>query len=298
MVALVQAVLTMLHIASVGLAAAGPLLAAALRLRRHFRHDADADQCLRRLALWSTAALLASATIGLIAGGWRLWWDDGSYASMLGRFPRRSYEMLAAEWFFTLVCYVLWLVLWTRWREKPWLHAAVALVGSTNLLYHFPPLMIAQNLLASWPDLIAEQQITRSLMLELMYSPIVVAKTVHLWGASIVVAAANLLLATERRPVSGIDTLIRLAVGVALAGVVVQWLSGVAIVALLPAEPGERLLGEPVAASLFAVAILLSVHVLHHLIAATMTPAENLRPRRLVSAVAGVMLLMSLAARF
>lgn len=295
--AAIQAVLATFHIAAAGLAAVGPLLVASLRLRKPCRSDNSADNSLRQLAWAALFALLAAAAVGFIVGAWRLW-TDPEYAAMLARFSRRSYELLAAEWFFSLICYGIWLALWSRWREKPWRHAVIAWVGATNLLYHFPPLMTAQNLLAAEPSLVAEQQISRPDVLVVMRSPVVLAKTAHIWGASLLVAAISLLLSIVQRDSTACCALIRVGVWVALVGVVAQWLSGIVTVALLPAEAARRLIAQPGAAILMVLSVLTSTYLLQQLVSATLCSVASIRPRRLAWITSIAMLLMSLAARW
>lgn len=295
MMILLQALLAALHQTAVGLAAVGPVLVGVLRLRAAFRRDDSADRCLRQIAWWSTVAVVLGAVVGLAAGVLRVGVSD-EYTHMLGRFALRAYYLLAAEVAFTLACYAAWLWLWERWRVAPWRHAVLAVVGATNLLYHFPPLMIAQHLLTIQPDLIADPEISRPALLSLMATPYVVAKTLHVWAAGLVIAAACQLLAVGESTTN--TTLVRWTAGAGLCGVSMQMLTGVAV--LLFDQPGiaRRITGDALLGTVvFVVGVLLTIHVLLHLARLVVTPDSRISGGRLAAMVVCIMLAMSLAIR-
>lgn len=300
---LLQSLLAAVHLTIVGLAAVGPLLVAVLRLSGRGRQDvADAsalDSVLRRVARWSTASVVAGALVGIVAGTWRVWADDGEYYAMLARFPKHAYGMLAVEWLFTLACYGAWLALWKRWQEKPWWHAVLAVVGATNLLYHFPPLMVAHNLIAEQPELVSPPVITRKLALEVMLLPQVAAKTTHFWGASVVVTATALAVASRRlkadRPR---EVLVRWSAVVGFCGTTAQFLSGLATLLLIDGAETRNLTGgSPGATGLLVLGVILSILLLLLWARIALRPTTQLPITGLAATVAGIMLSMSLAAR-
>lgn len=299
MTTLLLALLAALHLAFVGLAAVGPLVIAGLRMVARFRADNDVDGWLYRVGKWSTAAVLIGAGVGLTAGTIRAGVSD-AYVDMLQRFGMRAYSMLVAEWVFTIVCYGTWLWLWDRCRQAPRRHALLAIVGATNLLYHFPPMMIAQNMLTIHPELIAESQITRSALLPLLWTPYVAAKTLHVWGAGTVVASVCLLLVTGSSIRSDMaHRFVRWSSTVGLIGIAAQWLSGIAVLLLLAGDQAQRVTGASIAATgVFLIGVLLTIHVMLHMARLALRPTPPLRATGLAVMVFCIMLSMSLAARW
>jgi hypothetical protein len=217
---------------------------------------------------------------------------------MLARFPRSAYGMVAGEGVFAVACYVVWVMLWRRLRARPVLHAIPVVLGATNLLYHFPPLMIAQNLLAANPTLIPEPTITRELLLQLMATPLVLAKSLHVWGASLVVAGVMVVLAS---PTAGLarGVLVRGGAIAALVGLTLQPVTGVVTLAALPAGEGSRMVGSSLLATLtFSLGILVGLHLMLPLAQLAFRPLLPARWGMLAGSVVCVMLLMSLAARW
>jgi hypothetical protein len=301
MITILQSLLAALHLTAIGLAAAGPMLVAVMRLSGRLREDGMADRLLWRVGVWATAATLIAALVGLAAGLLRVESDRGAYFAMLSRFTPRAYYLLAVEWLFSLLCYGVWIATWQRWRQKPLWHAAIALMGATNLLYHFPPLMIAQNLLASDPTLVAEHEISRPLALGLMTTPLVVAKTVHIWGASLVVAATSLLLAaaTHDANFACSKQFVRWAGLSCLAGVVAQWFSGIATLLLLSDGRAQAMTGSSLPATgLLVLGVLLTLQLMLNLARQSLNPVRLVHPGRLVALVGSIMLTMSLASRW
>ena len=299
MTTLLLALLATLHLALVGLGAVGPLVIAGFRLVGQFRANDDVDAWLYRVGKWSTAAVVLGAGIGLAAGAIRAGVSD-TYVDMLQRFGARAYSMLVAEWVFTMVCYCAWLWLWDRCRQTPWRHALLALVGATNLLYHFPPMMIAQNMLTSHPELIAESQITRSALLPLLWTPYVVAKTLHVWGAGTIVASVCLLFVISNSIKREVEqSYVRWSASVGLAGTGAQLLTGIAVLLLLTGDQAQQLTGASiVATAIFLIGVLLTFHVMLHMARLAIRPTPPLRATGLAVTVFCIMLSMSLAARW
>src|SRR5262245_23796219 len=138
------------HLLCVNLAAGGPLVAAWLDRRSPSRTDAGA-RAARYLAGWSVFGLAAGAALG-VSIGWLKWTPE--YRRLwLGPL---SYKMhwAAVEAAFSLVLLVGWW-LWLRGRAGEsaaarLMRGVIAVLASTNLLYHFPVLFsVAQHLQAS-----------------------------------------------------------------------------------------------------------------------------------------------------
>jgi len=188
--------------------------------------------------------------------------------------------------------------LWNRWRQKPWRHGFLALLGATNLLYHFPLLMISQNLLVDQPSLVAETTVTRSLLVHLFHTPLVLAKASHIWAMSFVVASCGLLLAESlSRPSPPAQP--HRAAGIAgVVGLVVQFVTGVAVLACLPAARTQWITGgSPLATALLLTGVLLGIHLLLSFAKLALRPTDPAKVGVVATEVVSVMLLMSLAAR-
>lgn len=293
----IQAILAAGHLAAAGLAAVGPLLVAGQRAMPRTRGDDTLDERLRAVAVGCCWAVVAAAATGLAAGAVR-WGSDTAYEQMLGRFPAHAYAMVAGEWLFTLACYFAWVGLWRRWRHRIWLPAGLVLVGATNLLYHFPPLMIGQNLLAENPSLVATTVVERSAMVGVMQQPVVVAKTLHIAGMGLVVSAVAVLMAVAGSGSQAGLLATRWSASAALLAFAWQWISGVAIIALLPTAAGAPMIGGSVAAAgAMVLGLLLTVHLMFVLAQLALAPGTAYRPVGLGIMLGGVLLLMSLAAR-
>src|SRR5690606_37865294 len=111
---------------------------------------------------------VAAGVIGFMAGYLRYVGGDSSYTTMLARFPTRVYLDTGIQWGFSFLCLLGWVASWNWGRGHPHAHGLLVLVAATNLLYHFPPLMILQRMLADRPELISEPIVTRELALDLI----------------------------------------------------------------------------------------------------------------------------------
>lgn len=72
MTILLSAFLLALHLTAVALAAVGPVVVVALRIRSVFRDDDFVDCALYRVAVWATLAAVVGGLFGFAAGGWRV----------------------------------------------------------------------------------------------------------------------------------------------------------------------------------------------------------------------------------
>ncbi len=293
MIVVIEAVLATFHLFVAGLAGGGPLLVAGLRLWwRRMETEPASDAGLRQLAVWSVGAVVLAAMTGLVAGAWRAGVGQGGYLEMLARFPARAYAMVAIEWVFSIACYGGWLALWNRWSQKPWRHGLLALLGATNLLYHFPLLMISQNLLVEQPNLVAGSVVARPLVVQLFHTPLVMAKASHIWAMCMLVSSCGLLMAAP------VVRLHRVAGVVGLVALVVQFVSGAAVLGCLPADQTQRITGGSIlATALLVLGVLMGIHLLMSFAKLALNPASPAKPGLVSGMVVGVMLLMSLAAR-
>lgn len=238
----VLAILAGLHHAMAGFASVGPLLVAGLRFRNG-TSTLPHTPLLHSIAQATFAALVLAPLVGAAAGLVISGTNDG-YLQMLSRFPARAYWMAGIELIFSMIVYGIWLATWRRWQTKPWRHGLLAAIGATNLLYHFPPLMIVQGSLADMPDLVAAATIDRPAFLTLMRTPEVFFKTVHFAGQGCLVTCAFVAcLVSCATDYQNLHRFLRRVAAVAVAAIVVQMLSGIAILVLLPARDASAVTG-------------------------------------------------------
>ena len=153
--ALLTTILLALHLLAMNVASAGPLVCVWLH-RRGRRGDETAFAVGRQLAWWSLAVLVAGMALGLVMLA--IFWSgvDRAYVDAVGRFPTRAVLNAVYEAIFSVVCLAVYAGTWDRWRDHPWLHGLLAVLATTNLLYHFPPLMVALGALAVRPELVPD----------------------------------------------------------------------------------------------------------------------------------------------
>ncbi len=264
-----------IHLLAVNLASAGPLVCIWLHFRS--RDDTLRDQLGKSLA-WSS---LAALVVGIVSGGILVLVapSEGIYEA-IGRLPARAYWMAGTELVFSLVFLLIYAVCWKplcRWRV---LHALISLLGTSNLLYHFPPLMIVLGKLASTPTWSKEAIIERPDFVKLMARGEVVSLTLHFCLASIAVAgvAALVLLARTAVEDSQQSSAKKIARGSAVFALVASLLQlpiGVwVLVTLSGAERNTLTGGAPVASLMFVGGMLLTFVLLQRLVAVAMGDVE------------------------
>jgi hypothetical protein len=192
------------HLLCVNVAAGGPLIAAWLDWRG--RSDSSAQRAAKWLAGWSVVGLLAGAALG-VAIGW-LKWDADYRALWTGPL---SYKMhwAAIEAAFSLALTVGWW-LWlpsaaksSGERDTPddasrrsalatLFRSLIAVLASTNLLYHFPILFSVAARLSDAGQTTGEP-IRGAAFRKLMIVGETPAIAVHVTLASVAVAATMLL---------------------------------------------------------------------------------------------------------
>ncbi|HEX9595970.1 MAG TPA: hypothetical protein VF982_03750, partial [Anaerolineales bacterium] len=165
---------------------------------------------------------------------------------------------------------------WQRWAKRPWLHGLLAVASTTNLLYHFPPLLTVLGELAARPRLTAEETITHAVYRQLMLRPEVLAQVAHFAVAAAAFAGWALMCVAhysrESRVESqepeesrqGYDSLISAGAWIALAASLAQLAVGLLVLVELPIGSRGMLLGNDwLSASLFFVAIMATFALLH-----------------------------------
>ena len=293
---IVLSVLAALHMLAAGLASMTPLWVAGVRCTPRGR-ELDSVP-LKHLAWLSVVLLVVTAVVGLAAGYLRSTLGGDAYGEMLERFSPRFYLLTAIEWSFTLLCYLGWYLSWKWGTRHPWWHLLIATAGATNLLYHFPPLMILQGLLVERPEVISAQTVTRSLSLQVIASGEVVVRTLHFYALAAGVTSA-LLLSLARSPLKEAEDRMRHAAAWGgLAATIGQIVTGIALVGLLPGSEALRLVGGATLPTLCLMgAIILSLALLLAYAHAALGPPDAVRWRRPLWLTLWATLLMTMADR-
>src|SRR5688572_10061311 len=247
LLAIVSVAFLAAHLLAMNVPSAVPLICIWLHMRGR-RGDSAANTIGRQLARASLWSLLCGAVLGMVLVG--LMWaaEDSAYWHAVQRFPSSAHVFALSELIFSAICLALYVAFWARWRNRPWLHAVLAVVGTSNLLYHFPPLMIVLGNLASRPELVQEPVITRPVFRELLLQPILVAQVLHFIVASAAVAGVTLMLIAGRKGSvaerSDTDRLVVIGARIALAASLIQLAVGVWVLVQLPNMVRSALLGD------------------------------------------------------
>ena len=251
-------VLLSVHLLAMNVASAGPLLCIWLS----WRCDGPENVAYRlgRSLVWMC---VVAFVLGMVTGAALLFLPPSENLwAALRRFPARAYWYAAAELFFSLVCLLLYAGTWRLLRHHRWLHALLALMSATNLMYHFPPMMAVIGHLAVNPVWTAVPIIDRSDFLKLIARDNVLALSAHFVLASLSVAAVLLLLMLARCVEATEDEsertrLSRTAASIALGATILQLPVGLWLVLTMPPMSRDALLGEsPVTATMFFLGLL------------------------------------------
>jgi hypothetical protein len=267
------------HLLCVNLAMTGPLACVALRWHAARHQDPLADRVGRWLVRVCIVALLVAMGLG-IASGLLLWFGgQRQFFDALGRLPARRIYWGLVELVFYFVCMIIYGALWYRWRTRPVLHGSIAIIAATNLMYHFPPLFVLIGWLAAGGHAGVEP-ISAGQLLQLMFSPSVLAPVAHHLLASFAVVGIVVMLGTRR--LSSLDTkgianetdseatqaaaIVRRAAVVALSVTLLQLPTGLWVVLQLTGAQRDRLLGGAwPATGLFIAAMVTALSLLHWL---------------------------------
>ncbi len=277
------------HLLALNLASAGPIVCLWLRRRRHPDHELR-DRVGQRLAWWSVWALV----LGMLLGGVLMLPDNPQQRAALARFPAKAYWNAAAELVFSLVCMVGYAAVWHRARQRPLLHGLMAILTATNLLYHFPPLMVVLGKLTKNAHWVGEAVIERKLFIQLMLRREVLALSMHFIVASFAVAlAAVLWLSVREGKKVGNRRLAAWAALLTTLCTMMQLPIGVWVLMILSASSRRDLMGGDVLGTVcFMGGIVATLLLLQQLIAISLGNFGRPIVRRVVGLLGLVVLLM------
>jgi len=259
------------HLLAMNLASAGPLLA--IFLHRHARRDpaSPAADVGARLAWRSLAALVLGIALGFALLGLEWLRPESRYLTAVAAFPAKRYWYALAE----LACSLLWLGLyaglWWRLARFRVLHASLAVLSSTNLMYHFPPLLAAIALVAARGEV--AETLGGMTTIGWLRNAEIASRSVHFWLASFAVAGVYLMHLAAGSLRRGGEQRALAPLGVwgarlALTATVLQLPVGTWVLFSLPAGVQSSLLGGNLLASgSLGLAIVLALWLLHLLAA-------------------------------
>jgi hypothetical protein len=226
---------------------------------------------------WTSAWLLLVGSLLGIALGAVLW--NESYATLWLTTLRYKGTMALYEWLFSAIL-MLSLALCERTPAGGslalWLRGTIALLASTNLLYHFPFLFaIAAHLQTALPDAVplAAPVLDAATFRQHMARPEILAKAAHVVLASIAVSGTALLgLSLDWRSrgvaISQVLLLQRWGAMWALLPSLLQMLVGPGLIVALPAAWQQRVMGGDIwATGLLGTSVVLSFFLLQDLAA-------------------------------
>jgi len=254
-----------IHLLAMNIASAGPLLG--IWLARSQGGISLRDQIGRQVAWLSVWTLC----LGMLTGGLLYLVRSPGLTIALERLPSRALWFAALELAFSFCCLLLYAGCWTALRQHRWWHASLALLSSSNLLYHFPPLMTVLAKVASDPNWAKPALLDRAALLPLMAKSEVLAMTCHFVLASVAVAALAVLWLLSRAPdqpwEQAAQPLARRAAWTALLVSLLQVPTGIWLLVTLPHPAQSAMLGtSPLASLAFLGSLLLTFLLLQRLL--------------------------------
>jgi hypothetical protein len=246
----------------VQIASCGPLIAAAFDLCQL------PQPLLARLARWSWIAFLIGVVTGLIVGVVQVLLLGRDY-SVAMRLLSYKLGWGVAELIVSAVCMLIYLWGWrgtlrqTRWRRG--LHMFIAVFAATNLLYHFPTLMLLYARIVSG-RLQLEVAVDASTYRQLAFGAEIFAGTVHFWSASLATTGIAIAWLVARH---GSDEDVRTGIWgsrIGLAASLLQLPIGIWLLSTLPQIEQRRLLGDDILATgLLGLAFFAALSLMHQL---------------------------------
>ncbi len=264
------------HLIAVNIASVAPLVCIPLELASA-RGNATAARLAGKLAWHGVWMLLAGTTLGVIIGG--MLWNDAYRGSLKLLGSRLHYG--GAELLFSLLLMIAHAVWWSR---KPaasqggrWGRALLALLAGTNVIYHFPVLMVILARIASGADPLDAPLDSPAFRARLV-SPEVAARCVHIWFASFAVTGAWMMALAwnwQRRSTNSSDfdeadagKVARWGARLAVVPTLLQIPSGLWLLSTLsPLQQSSLFGGDAAATSAFVASVLISLWLLHQLAA-------------------------------
>jgi hypothetical protein len=288
-----------LHLATIGGASLTPLLCIWLKRRQTRRQDDLAGEIGRRLASQSIRWLIIGTALGLLLVLMLWWTDNTSFFRAAAHVPHRRWWFGGVQILFSLACLVAYWRTWDRAAHRFW-HPLLAALASMNLVYHFPPLFSAIAILERHAES-AAVELSYSQFMSLQMQAEVLWRVAHFLLAALAVSGTMLLAQAARllKQKAEKDAFRVAAWGarIALVAVVLEFVTGMALLLALPAAERARLIGTDLAATLcLGGGVLAAVGLLHHLGGIALGETSRAELLRAIGLL-GLVLLLMVAAR-
>ena len=291
MIAACLSLVVTLHLAAVYLSMMGPLVCLWLQWRAG--GDETASRLDRDLLRLASAMLIGAAVLGGVAIVFIARLFPDAYLAGARVLPVRRYWYGAIELVFSLACFLLALAVARRdrgSRVRFWTGWLATLLGSTNLIYHFPPLFVMLGVLCVRPDDWGREMKFTALLADSE----ILARLVHHLLAALLLTGAWIAWSTLRR--GGDPRPVGWGGRMAIVAILLQFASGLWLASAMPADSRELLLaGDPVAAGLFALSLLGAFFLVPRLGAIALGLAERRHAQVTLGLVLAVLFSMTAA---
>lgn len=289
-----------LHLLCVNVASAGPLVCAWLEWCEG-RGNALAGEVGRYLARWALVLLIPGALLG-VSVGWILW--NPQYASILGRLSSKVHFGVW-ELLFSLVLMSVQVAWWQKRPELPaWQRGVrifIALLASTNLLYHFPVLFAVIEQLATTAAIQtdATEKISAAEFRAFLAQPAIVARSLHFLFAAIATCGIMLLgyalrMMRQKRDATDIQRMAAWGGQIALVPTLLQIPVGLWLTVVLPPNLQHTVTGgDLITTSLFLLSVAGAFALMQTLAAIAIGDAERARLIRAMVLLVAIVVLMS-----
>ncbi|MFO0820442.1 MAG: hypothetical protein U1A77_21025 [Pirellulales bacterium] len=303
-------ILLALHLLCVNLASVSPLVGVWLEWM-----DARGNAAARRLAPLLAWHGVISLVIGVCLGasmGWLLWNDR--YREAVLQLGSRLHNG-GAELVFSLA-----LMIWHAWwcsrpnspsRRGRWGRATLAMLAGTNLVYHFPVLMVILARLATGEDPTTDV-LNSAAFRQRLIDPTVLARCVHFWLASVAVTGVWLLAISWRwqgrladdqsegpNRLAEAHHVARWGARLALIPTLLQIPSGIWLLSTVSPLAQSRLLGGDLTATLaFGGSVLMALGFMHRLAAIGMGETSRPQLAQAIGLLVAIVTLMTYVLRF
>ncbi len=304
----VTSLLLAAHLLAASIASIGPLVGVGLE-RLAARGDRLARWMGRWLAWHSWVALAVTAAIGVLQG-WLAW--DARYQAAVAKLGAKVFYGVL-EVLFSAVLMLVIAASWERQRRRDaeserqtgdaaalhgrWLRVTLAVLAGSNLVYHFPILMVVLARLVTGEDP-AAAVLTAADFRQRIIEPAVFARCLHFWLASVAVAGCWLLAVAWWRGGEDGSRIARWGARIAVVPALLQIPSGIWLLSELSPLRQSRLLGgDGLATAAFGAAVLLALWLLNQLAAIGFGETDRPRLARAAATLLAVMVLMAVVLR-